>query len=120
MVAQTNIGALIIGIGCWSIPKGPGTQLSYTLKNSNLRNYCPKPEYLIVGSFGPLGYIISLQLELGRVGSVQGVWMQTQPSVVLVSLAKHLAFKDLTLSRSKVGNAGMRTQNEELRGPHVN
>ena len=24
-------------------------------KNSNLHNYFPKPEYLIIGSFGPLG-----------------------------------------------------------------
>ena len=36
-------------------PKGPSTQLSYNLKNSNLHNYYPKPEYLIIGSFGPLG-----------------------------------------------------------------
>ena len=36
-------------------PKGPSTQLSYPLKNSNLHNYYPKPEYLIIGSFGPLG-----------------------------------------------------------------
>ena len=36
-------------------PKGPSTQLSCTLKNSNLHNYYPKPEYLIIGSFGPLG-----------------------------------------------------------------
>ena len=34
-------------------PKGPSTQLSYTLKNSNLHNYYPKPEYPIIGSFGP-------------------------------------------------------------------
>ena len=36
-------------------PKGPSTQLSHTLKNSNLHNYYPKPEYLIFVSFGPLG-----------------------------------------------------------------
>ena len=36
-------------------PKGPSTQLSYTLKTSNLHNYSPKPEYLTIGSFGPLG-----------------------------------------------------------------
>ena len=36
-------------------PKGPSTQLSCTLKNSNLHNYYPKPEYLIIVSFGPLG-----------------------------------------------------------------
>ena len=29
-------------------PKGPSTQLSYTLKNSILHNYYPKPEYLIM------------------------------------------------------------------------
>ena len=28
---------------------------AYTLKNSNLHNYDPKPEYLIIVSFGPLG-----------------------------------------------------------------
>ena len=39
-----------------AIPKGPSTQLSNTLKNSNLHNYYPKPEYLIIVSFGPLGY----------------------------------------------------------------
>ena len=38
-----------------SNPKGPSTQFSYTLKNSNLHNYYPKPEYPIIGSFGPLG-----------------------------------------------------------------
>ena len=38
-----------------TFPKGPSTQLSYTLKNSNLHNYYPKPEYLIIGTFGPLG-----------------------------------------------------------------
>ena len=37
-------------------PKGPSTQLSYTLKTSNLHNYYPKPKYLIIGSFGPLGF----------------------------------------------------------------
>ena len=36
-------------------PKGPNNQLSYILKSSNLHNYYPKPEYLIIGSFGPLG-----------------------------------------------------------------
>ena len=36
-------------------PKGPSTQLSYTLETSNLHNYCPKPKYLIIGSFEPLG-----------------------------------------------------------------
>ena len=39
----------------YSNPKGPSTQLSYTLKDSNLHTYYPKPEYLIIGSFGPLG-----------------------------------------------------------------
>ena len=43
-----------------SYPKGPSTQLSYTLKNSNLHNYYPKPEYLIIGSFGPLGSLMEL------------------------------------------------------------
>ena len=38
-----------------TFPKGPSTQLSYTLKNSNLHNYYLKPEYLIIGTFGPLG-----------------------------------------------------------------
>ena len=28
---------------------------SYTLQNPNLYNYYPKTEYLIIGSFGPLG-----------------------------------------------------------------
>ena len=41
----------------YSSPKGPSAQLSYTLKNSNLHNYYPKPEYLIIGSFGPLGFV---------------------------------------------------------------
>ena len=36
-------------------PKGPSTQLSYTLKNSNLHNHYRKPKYLIIGSLGPLG-----------------------------------------------------------------
>ena len=27
----------------------------YTLQNPNLHNYYLKPEYLIIGSFGPLG-----------------------------------------------------------------
>ena len=36
-------------------PKGPSTLLSYTLQNPNLHNYYPKTEYLIIGSFGPLG-----------------------------------------------------------------
>ena len=40
------------------IPEGPSTQLSYTLKNSNLHNYYPKPEYLIIGSSGPLRYCL--------------------------------------------------------------
>ena len=43
-------------MGIWGpYPKGPSTQLSYTLKNSNLHNYYPKSEYLIIVSFGPLG-----------------------------------------------------------------
>ena len=43
------------GTGIYYSPKGPSTQLSYTLKNSILHNYYPKTEYLIIGSFGPLG-----------------------------------------------------------------
>ena len=27
----------------------------HILQNSNLHNYYPKPQYLIIGSFGPLG-----------------------------------------------------------------
>ena len=38
-------------------PKSPSTQVSYTLKNSYLHNYYPKPEYLIIGSCGPLGLV---------------------------------------------------------------
>ena len=29
---------------------------SYSLQDPNLQNYHPKPEYLIIGSFGPLGF----------------------------------------------------------------
>ena len=36
-------------------PKGPSTYQSYTLLNIELHNYYPKPKYLIIGSFGPLG-----------------------------------------------------------------
>ena len=43
----------------------------------------------------------------------------TQPSAVLVVLAKHLALKDLTLSTSRVRKAGMWTQNEELVVPQL-
>ena len=43
--------------GLKHFPKGPSTQLSYTLPNSNLHNYYPKPKYLIMGSFGPLGLL---------------------------------------------------------------
>ena len=46
---------VVRGVGGLYNPKGPSTQLLYTLKNSNLHNYYPKPEYLIIGSFGPLG-----------------------------------------------------------------
>ena len=35
--------------------KAPFLHESYTLQNSNLRNCYPKPEYLIIGSFGLLG-----------------------------------------------------------------
>ena len=36
-------------------PKGPSTYESYILLNIELLNYYPKPKYLIIGSFGPLG-----------------------------------------------------------------
>ena len=39
----------------WRVVQGLGFQESYTLPNSNLHNYYPKPKYLIIGSFGPLG-----------------------------------------------------------------
>ena len=39
--------------GASHFPKGPSTELSYTLQNTNLHNYYPKTEYLIIGSFGP-------------------------------------------------------------------
>ena len=42
-------------------PKRPSTQLSYALKSSNLHNYYPKPEYLIIVSFGPLGENMALR-----------------------------------------------------------
>ena len=44
-------------------PKGPSTYQSYTLLNLELHNYYPKPKYLIIGSFGPLG----LGFEVTRV-----------------------------------------------------
>ena len=54
MAARRNQGASLLS-PLDPYPKGPSTQLSYTLQNSNLHNYYPKPEYLIIGSFGPLG-----------------------------------------------------------------
>ena len=35
----------------------------YTLQNRNLRNYYPKPQYLIIGAFGPLTVVLG-SLEL--------------------------------------------------------
>ena len=50
-----NLGAGHYCLSRPSNPKGPSTQDSNTVQNPNLHNYYPKTEYLIIGSFGPLG-----------------------------------------------------------------
>ena len=48
-----NPTSLIKVIGPGNLDQVP--TLSYTLQNSNLHNYYPKPKCLIIGSFGLLG-----------------------------------------------------------------
>ena len=44
-----------------------GQVFSPTLQNINLHNYYPKPKYLIIGSFGPLGSYLGFR-DLGGEG----------------------------------------------------
>ena len=63
-------------------PKGPSTQQSYTLQNPNLHNYYPKTEYLIIGSFGPLGLYESYYFGVigpGFLNQVPTLWSPGSP-----------------------------------------